>query len=324
VKEAFLIGAGFSRAISAAMPVLSDLSEEAFTRVLRDRLKAAIGDDFETQITYLAEDHPWLTAADVLRNRAEFLEASGLIARALLRRQSIVLSQPMPGWLEQLMKSWHERKSDVLTLNYDTLIEKAYLHVIPPQLGPPDHHELYVVPLPGVPSRLSLWGVRPRPEGTLRLLKLHGSINWCYSGSAEFFGESIYDLGIAPGWNKQAAEPEDDLDRKAPDKVNLIVPPTTSKNSFFNNETIRAQWRLAYQILGSAERLYCMGCSLARTDELLNSMLGFGLGDRMVIPINNKLVAGRYKEVLPSAQVDERFINLPDAVPRFVEEWSHS
>src|SRR5438270_888841 len=113
MKEAFLIGAGFSRAISAAMPILADLSPEAFPTDLRDQLSAALGDDFETQITYLAEDHPWLTAADVLRNRAQFLEASARIARTLLHQQSIALSRPMPTWLEQLMKLWHERKSDV-------------------------------------------------------------------------------------------------------------------------------------------------------------------------------------------------------------------
>src|SRR5207302_7463056 len=127
MKEAFLIGAGFSRAICPSMPILDDLSAEAFPDDLRNELNRTLGRDFEMQITYLAEDRPWLSAADALRNRANFLDASRRIAKALLRRQAAALSAPIPPWLERLLRAWHQKKSDVLTLNYDTLIEKAYL-----------------------------------------------------------------------------------------------------------------------------------------------------------------------------------------------------
>src|SRR5205823_4705291 len=137
---------------------------------------------------YLAEDHPWLNTAEVARNRADFLDASKAIAKVLLRRQWAVLGQPMAAWLPRLVAAWHDRHSDVFTLNYDTLVEKAYMKMTVDAAVSrggwerPDHHEIYAVPIPDVSSRQEFWGVHPRLGGTLRLLKLHGSINWCYSG----------------------------------------------------------------------------------------------------------------------------------------------
>lgn len=331
MKEAFLVGAGLSRAISDSMPLLRDLSAEVFPEDLRRTLTETLGPDFESQITYLAQDHPWMTAAEALRNRAQFLDSSKEIAKLLLRRQREALSQPIKLWLPRLISAWHERRVDVLTLNYDTLIEKAYMRMamaVPHGGLRPDHHEIYAVPIPDVASRQGSWHYRDRVGGTFRLLKLHGSINWCYSGSSEFFGEVIYDLGLrVPSsqeitWSQEVAEDEDDLEHKAPDKVNLIVPPTSTKASFFNNETIRAQWRLAYEAVRSADRLYCLGCSLAKTDELLNSMLAFGLRGKTVVPVTTGAVAERYREVLPSTQIEPRYIGMPSAVQHFVEDWA--
>jgi NAD-dependent SIR2 family protein deacetylase len=324
MPDAFLLGAGFSKAICDRMPTLAELSTEIVPPGALAILDRDFGPDLETWLTYLAEDQPWLSQEQVLKNHAEFLGASKSIARVLLRRQAEALASPIPPWLTKLIEYWHENQCAVITLNYDTLVEKAYMAVIPGG-GRPDHHEIYTASVPEIAWRLGMGGTRPRVEPTLRLMKLHGSINWCYSGQPSFYGETIWDLGLNSGmgspWSAWAAEPEDDLSVKAPDKVNLIVPPTSTKSQFFQNEMVRHQWRNAYEELTRADAVYCIGYSLPVTDQLVRFMLATASGPLDVVPVNTDLAAfDRYRDLLPSHKVDAAYVGGADPISRLVSE----
>jgi hypothetical protein len=62
---------------------------------------------------------------------------------------------------------------------------------------------------------------------TLRLLKVHGSINWYYSGSDSPHGETVYEGGLTYGWDAEYVHVAGDrgLDLLV-DKVPFVVPPT--------------------------------------------------------------------------------------------------
>ncbi len=90
-KPVFLLGAGFSRAVSPQMPLLSDLLEP-----IRARMRPKhhgydetpfIAQSLELALSYLLQEHPWLQAPDHLRNRALGIELSQSIADVVRERQ---------------------------------------------------------------------------------------------------------------------------------------------------------------------------------------------------------------------------------------------
>jgi hypothetical protein len=329
MSDLFLLGAGFSRAVSTDMPLMADLVGPVFkNNQLLDNAEddfdfpnhfEAFGSDFEAWLTYLAEDHPWLSDARNLRNRADFLNASRRLGSEILQRENSVLESHPPSWLAQIVDYWHTTRATVLTLNYDCLVEKAFSEPIRQPPGSRVHYEaLYPVPVSDVAlRRAGVYG--GKDIATFKLVKLHGSVNWCYSGSPSFYGETIYHLGYKLGWH---ADPPGEIEQRAPDKIPLIVPPTLSKTSFFNNETVRSQWQLARRALATAQRLFCIGYSLPPSDQMIRFFLRSARRGLTIFPVNtDRRIGARYREALPGTiAVDGRYGGGAAAVQRFVSE----
>ncbi|MBU4336933.1 MAG: hypothetical protein KJ548_10195 [Actinobacteria bacterium] len=55
-----------------------------------------------------------------------WVRATRLIARELDLPVASALAEPMPVWLSELISLWRLRESDVLTFNYDPLVECAF------------------------------------------------------------------------------------------------------------------------------------------------------------------------------------------------------
>jgi hypothetical protein len=86
MSDMFLLGAGFSKAISPSMPLLKELGEMIQRRVVVPIEKnevLAFTDDVELRMTYLAQNHPWLSDADNMRNRALFFDFSDSIKKII-------------------------------------------------------------------------------------------------------------------------------------------------------------------------------------------------------------------------------------------------
>ena len=84
-RDAFLLGAGFSCALSEVMPDTKALGREVASRLTHaghstELLYGLYSGNFEAWLTQLAEGRPWASEADNLRDRAMFLEASSLVA----------------------------------------------------------------------------------------------------------------------------------------------------------------------------------------------------------------------------------------------------
>ena len=271
MTDVLLLGAGFSKAISSHMPLLEELSAE-----LKDKIEEynVPGDNVEHWMTYLSQTHPWLSESENLKNRALFLDVTQNIKDIISRQTETTIREATecPSWLRNFMQFCVDRKLNIITLNYDTLLESAaQLAVVEKDnRGNVETFQLddiYPVPMtPGNKRRASIFLPYGEEVDSLKLFKLHGSVNWFYSGVLTSTGETIYYSGVKKWTSKRVSISENEVEKFLSDKVPLIVPPTIEKASFFQHETIRAIWWLAGQAIQSAKRLVCIGYSLPEAD----------------------------------------------------------
>jgi hypothetical protein len=277
-KDLFILGAGFSKAISSKMPTLIELSE-----IINPKLKdlflegdlppKKITENVESLMSYLAEDHPWLSQSQQLRNRAAFFDLSKIIADEFGKKQKEINNENFPDWLGKLVESWHKNKTDVLSLNYDLLVEIQATK----EIKDDDGHNVtqgsfYPVPLVigenrRGPQRFS-GDVTLHRGLSFNLYKLHGSINWFYSGSTEYFGEVIYTIPVTSGMYYEDNFHQNHM-AGVEDKVPLVIPPTLNKTMFFSNETVKNLWYQAGSALREADRIFCLGYSFPLTDTMI-------------------------------------------------------
>jgi hypothetical protein len=334
LKDVFILGAGFSKAICEHMPLLNDLYPATLAYRLAHGQHVDLGtekdddtgsprvvEDLELFLSFLAQEQPWLTEAENFRNRAEFLEVSRAIAAIILDSQNLAVRDDMPHWLADLIRAWHRDQPVVITFNYDALVEKAASAIIIEKEQPFPYSLLYPVPITNILLRTAgTYGVEP--VETFRLLKLHGSLNWYYSGSSSFYGEQIYDILLKGGWSPDHTDSEEELEERAIDKVPLIVPPTLNKSLYFNNETVRSQWILARRALADAARIFIIGYSLPQGDLIVNFMLALVESEATIIPVNPDVsLSERLAEVFPRERIDTTYLGLESAVQSFAETY---
>ena len=265
MSDVFILGAGFSKAISDQMPLLGELGELVRTRLKQPApAHGSIYADVELWLTYLAQDHPWNSEATNLRNHAQLLDLSRAIGEVLESRSALAEQGGCPDWLDSLARSWHANQSSVITLNYDTLVEQAVTSI---EVGRSkvSYSEIYPISLtPAFQRVAATLGGEARP--TMKLFKLHGSINWMYSGSRVAVGETIYYIAYR-GWASDADSNQRQRQKNVVlDKIPLIVPPVAEKLPYFQHETVRSLWAQAGQELRCASRVFCLGYSLPPTD----------------------------------------------------------
>jgi hypothetical protein len=195
------------------------------------------------------------------------LDVADAIHHVLVEAQDVALRKhpECPEWLIRLVLKMHSSAALVISLNYDTLLEMAAAELC---FGGSDVYLSENLRPFAFPAREGyLHSQVPR---TFQLFKLHGSLHWTYSGTEEYFGQTIEDSNL-PRWSVAAGN-------KLPfvlddGKVPLIVPPTLNKSKYFDNEKVRWLWRRAALALSSARRVFCVGYSLPAGDLLMRLLL---------------------------------------------------
>jgi hypothetical protein len=276
----FILGAGFSRAVNEAMPLMKDHSQKVADRLGVDfqRVLSLFSGDLELAMTFLAQGHPWLPQAERLRKRALFLEASEAIGKELDTAVEKVLYHPCPGWLVRFVHYLHDHRCTVITLNYDTLLERAFQKVEMGQ-GPFGDPPSPLDPRALFPVAFESSALESRESRTAVVLKLHGSTNWLYSGRSEFFGEPLRYRRLS-GWSTH------DLFGVPPDlagRFPLIVPPVADKLGYFQNEAIQHLWLRGSQALRDSQRVFLVGYSLPDTDLTIRFLLSSSTPDNGVV-----------------------------------------
>ena len=159
MSHVFLLGAGFSRAISDQMPVLKEMSKISRCRIDLPSRVGSLTSNVEHLMTYLSQPQPWLSEPDNLENRAAFLRVTREIASLMEERTSQAVMDCCPVWLKTLVKYWHETKAVVITFNYDTLIERAIEHIEPEPGDPLSADNIYPIPMQECAAGISnIWG----------------------------------------------------------------------------------------------------------------------------------------------------------------------
>jgi hypothetical protein len=319
MSRVFVLGAGFSKAIYNNMPVLGELGKGVKSTL--ESKNIPIGSDLdavenvEQWLTLLADPAPWLTASDQQRNSALFIDVSQAIYEVVHAMQTKASVTPPPDWLFSLVNYWHRMKSTVITFNYDCLVELAYCDAVDeePSSGRRYPSDLVGIAITPVILRTSSM-VSPGRRESFKLLKLHGSLDWWYSGLQAEPSDPIYgvfwvgdfDRGIVGGLG-------DPNDAELADKVPMLIPPAATKGPFYKNRLLAAQWVQAAKALNNAEELILMGYSAPLTDLAVTTLIATQFRGDVIVPVDiDSDVVGRVRKLSSKTRP-------PDVVENFIE-----
>ncbi len=327
MTDVFLVGAGLTRAALPSMPLLADLGEHVCAELSDHQrllsLMRRFNNDVEIALSYLGQRYPWQDEPDALYNKADFIIFQQTIAKVLQQTQDRFFGDAAPEWLSALVSHWAARRETVITVNYDLCIEWAA--VTEGVVQSPT--QVYEGPIEQAPARVGLAEYGPGRAG-FRLLKLHGSTNWYYSGSVDAPGEHIYcSPQLMP--EQVMAELREHGGWPLIDHRPLMVPPVYQKTAIYDHHLIRWLWRLAAQAIAGCERIFCIGYSMAPTDLAIRYLLTLNAPDhRPPLYIVNKPrteealsnLIHRYNRTLRNAyRLNIEFVRTQDVLPEFVE-----
>ncbi|MGH3158450.1 MAG: hypothetical protein ACRDNF_18015, partial [Streptosporangiaceae bacterium] len=128
--DVLVLGAGFSRAVSGSLPLVDELGNACLDigDLGRDRRVpdgGFTGGSFETWLSRLADEQPYLSVGENLENQALFERFSEAIAIVLGENVDAALAAGCPAWLNEFSRVAHQRRATLVTFNYDPLIECA-------------------------------------------------------------------------------------------------------------------------------------------------------------------------------------------------------
>lgn len=169
----------------------------------------------------------------------------------------------------------------IITLNYDTMVDSA---LVRRGWDPRNGYAL------GGAKQKVKWkpsaGTDSRTAKGVKLLKLHGSLNWWVRGSSSTLANVFSTKPVVvtpPRTNAQSG------------KIRQIIPPIYGK--VFGHSHWRKLWRTAFFALCDAELLVVIGCSIVDTDYHLQALLRRVVKERKkrLDKFNNVVLVDRVK-----------------------------
>jgi hypothetical protein len=286
-KHVVILGAGFSRAVSSLMPLSDELGTRSVElldkqgRLHTSRLEFGRELTFETWLSLLSDDQPQLSEAANRQNAALYARLRDTLAALLLEAQSTVLESAAPEWLYWLVSALHRERATVMTFNYDKVLEAA---VEGHMLWDPINRRL-------VDSGDALWNLPPLPNAgarlfgprceTFRLLKLHGSLDW-WAVPGDTSGATLVREEPRGTFESPSEMTDEERQQQLPGRERFIIPPLSTKNTYYRNPLTRELWQQAYRALQTATRISIVGYSLPPADSVMSNMLRLAIADREV------------------------------------------
>lgn len=315
-----LLGAGFSKAISDAMPVMSQLAPKVLEilDLPPDTLDPFAG-DLEQWLSYLSSDQPWLKDTENLANRSRFVAASEAVRDVIQSAEDEVVQQRCPSWLERLVVSWCATEATVVTFNYDLLIERAITELRLARFWPDIYRTPLVDRAASMVNGLS-FGHNPPPGPVLGLIKLHGSTNWGFSGLNAAPGEVPCLMSSGLTWSRAEGKAVEPRFRSIYDDLHpMIVPPTGTKEAYYSSSSLRAQWRRAAEDLRNASSVTLIGYSFPATDLATRHLFATNVPNCDVVVVDRDgKVAGTVEKLLGGGRRVKPF-DGPTALNEYVD-----
>lgn len=326
-REAFILGAGFSRAISGQMPLTDELGQALARAAPKVFTGLREGRSFEQWLSHRAEPQPYLSAARNLERQAVFARATAEIAGQLDAAIAKALEQPMPGWLCRLIALWHLGESDVLTFNYDTLVECALETVAfwdwrqGTRFAWPSLLNYNPTGKAGLTWR-EVEG--DSPHRTFRLWKLHGSTNWFWT-PGDVSGASAMRTPLPGVFGAPETPDAEESHWRAPGRERLLVPPSSLKSPYYANPVSREAWARGFDGLARADVVTLMGYSLPPSDlttvgMLTEAMAAGCIREVRVVDRAPEPIADRIRELAPAGVAVVSFDGGEEPLPAYVEE----
>jgi predicted CoA-binding protein len=270
------------------MPLTAEVGRTAVETLKTDGRRLGVaqlgfgpGLTFESWLSLLSDDQPQLSDAENRDNAALFAHLRDAIATLLLEAQHDALGAPAPAWLYELVAVLHRRQATVITLNYDTLIETAI-----------ENHSVWDPFLRRcVTSSDVLQDLPPKPNvgarlagplcHTVGLLKLHGSLNW-WAVPNDSSGATINREERLGAFEEPYEITIEERQRELPGRERFIIPPLSTKGTYYRNPLTRELWHQAYEALRTASRISIVGYSVPPADLVMANMLREALSNRDV------------------------------------------
>ena len=296
----FLLGAGFSRAVNPAMPVMQHLlvslqeaaAVEQWPTASQFGLNRAV--DLEAWLDSLVVAQPYRSDSENLEAAGLFRRASGWIGRHLTHVQEKVCESALPPKLVHLVAHWQDTKCTVISMNYDTRIERCVVQDRA-LLGLTDFADRAVNAVRAVPLPIAGGGDVGGPIRRETLLdafcfaKLHGSVDWQYPGGT---GRGL--AMFATGYDVSEETPHEMLRQMQ----RYIIPPSFAKGPMFDHEIIRENWHVARRGLKRSRELTVMGYSLPPADTAVVQMLREYAPNKIVLLDKNRELKDHYETLL--------------------------
>jgi len=324
-RPVYVLGAGFSKAIQAVMPVTDELGMELKRRLADvEELDLREGQTFEDWLTVQITPLPFLARHSNARRVASAERVIAEIAHALDERVAEATANECPTWLWQLLAIWHAEKAVILTFNYDTLLERAlnthplatYAFGKAFQRAFGDH---LVYPAPSAPQPQLLGDTgSPHNANSLQILKLHGSLAW-YWASGDPTGSTLVrerEKHIF-GSSEPFADEADYSGAKSLDRY--LVPPVLSKDGYYGSYLANSLWRLAQKFVAGTKSLTLIGYSLPAGDRVTSELVGEYGGSSPVHVVDRSPSEGLLERINRLGLPAEAASSGPDCVPAYVK-----
>ena len=289
-NDVFFLGAGFSIALAKSCvtngrkyPNLRELTDLVLNEYSKASLPMHVSEisskyieDIEQLLTYLSVDLPWQNPQMLHLDKALYFELVKNIRKTFVQldKECEYDFEPFGSFAKYII----DNKIPLITLNYDTLLERMLYSSMPEGYQRANSYRgFYKQAIVNLGSRV------PRGAGMFgsynddlngeqlpTIHKLHGSINWLWSATNP--SEPIY---CASGKENQNL-------RK--DLSEYIIPPVLDKSKFYNHNIIKSIWADAYTTLRNADRVFIIGFSFPATDLSVKFLFNSAFSDRTNYP----------------------------------------
>lgn len=339
-KHVFVLGAGFTKAFFPAAPLLVDKydMEELFKHfdsfkyardILANEVRLSGGKEqinIERLLTRLHSGMPYDGNFEVDAQLELLLQEvlAVFTERIVSAREGGHFSE-----LNSLAEHIIRNNISCLTFNYDDLLDEALWSRNPEPASDSPTSNWKWHPNGGYgffcKSSVSLTiDEEVMAISAMRLLKMHGSLNWRIKLGAPMPYTSDSIVHHEP-WLKSHLHPR----WREPDVINrqlqpqpFIVPPVLSKADLVSHPILRLVWSQAYQELKNADSVTFVGYSMPRTDVTSATLFSETIDAKRVTVVNlctdpnAKLeLISSYRETMP--EIEERSFKFIDAL-----EWA--